>query len=46
MAGHWDTITVDGGSMRCYVTMPGGAGPHPAVVVIQPPAASTTSSAR
>jgi len=35
MAGHWDTITVDGGSMRCYVTTPGGAGPHPAVVVIQ-----------
>ncbi len=35
MAGRWDTLTVDGAEMRCYVTMPGGAGPHPAVVVIQ-----------
>jgi len=35
MAGRWDTITLDGGAMRCYVTTPGGAGPQPAVVVIQ-----------
>jgi carboxymethylenebutenolidase len=31
MAGRWDTV----GSMRCYVTTPEGAGPSPAVVVIQ-----------
>ena len=35
MAERWDTVTVDGGSMRCYVTLPAGAGPSPAVVVIQ-----------
>lgn len=35
MAGRWDTVQVDGGPMRCYVTIPGGAGPFPAVVVIQ-----------
>jgi carboxymethylenebutenolidase len=35
MAGRWDTVTVDGGTMRCYVTVPAGAGPSPAVVVIQ-----------
>jgi len=35
MAGRWDTVSVDGGAMRCYVTTPAGAGPFPAVVVIQ-----------
>ena len=35
MAGRWETLTVDGGEMRCYVTTPEGAGPHSAVVVIQ-----------
>jgi carboxymethylenebutenolidase len=35
MAGRWDTIDADGGSMRCYVTTPAGSGPHAAVVVIQ-----------
>ena len=35
MAGRWDTVAVGGASMRCYVTAPDGAGPHPAVVVIQ-----------
>ena len=35
MAGRWDTITVDDGSMRCYVTEPAGTGPFPAVVAIQ-----------
>jgi carboxymethylenebutenolidase len=35
MGGRWDTLTVDGGAMRCYMTAPAGAGPHAAVVVIQ-----------
>ncbi len=35
MQTRWDTITVDGSPMRCYVAMPDGAGPYPAVVVIQ-----------
>ena len=35
MAGRWDTVTVDGAKMRCYVTVPEGRGPFPAVVVIQ-----------
>ena len=35
MAGRWDAVPVDGADMRCYVTTPKGAGPHPAVVVIQ-----------
>ncbi len=35
MAGRWDTVAVDGGEMRCYVAEPAGAGPFPAVVVIQ-----------
>ena len=35
MAGRWDTVPVDGGSMRCYVTEPPDAGPFSAVVVIQ-----------
>ena len=35
MAGRWDTVKVAGADMRCYVTMPEGSGPFPAVVVIQ-----------
>ena len=35
MAGRWDTVTTNDGEMRCYVTLPDGAGPSPAVVVIQ-----------
>jgi carboxymethylenebutenolidase len=35
MPGRWDTVNVDGGSMRCYVSVPDGNGPFPAVVVIQ-----------
>ena len=35
MAGRWDTVTVDDGAMRCYLTTPAGSGPFGAVVVIQ-----------
>jgi carboxymethylenebutenolidase len=35
MASRWDTINVDDGRMRCYVSAPSGTAPHPAVVVIQ-----------
>ena len=35
MPSRWDTVTVDDGAMRCYVGVPAGAGPYPAVVVIQ-----------
>jgi carboxymethylenebutenolidase len=35
MAGRWDTVARDGGKMRCYVTIPDGTAPFPAVVVIQ-----------
>jgi carboxymethylenebutenolidase len=35
MPPRWDTISVDGASMRCYVSVPDAAGPFPAVVVIQ-----------
>jgi carboxymethylenebutenolidase len=35
MASRWDSVGVDGGEMRCYVSAPDGAGPFPAVVVIQ-----------
>ncbi len=35
MAGRWDTVNVDGSSMRCYLSSPAGAGPFPAVVVVQ-----------
>lgn len=34
MPSRWDTITVDGSNMRCYVTTPNSA-PAPVVVVIQ-----------
>jgi len=35
MASSWETIQVDGSDMRIYVSAPEGAGPFPAVVVIQ-----------
>ena len=35
MAGRWDNVTVDGSTMRCYVSAPTGSGPFAAVVVIQ-----------
>jgi len=35
MASRWDTVDTADGRMRCYVSAPPGAGPHPAVVVIQ-----------
>ena len=35
MPSRWDTVNVDSGSMRSYVSVPEGAGPFPAVVVIQ-----------
>ncbi len=35
MTGRWDSVAVGGETMRCYVSTPGGAGPFPAVVVIQ-----------
>ncbi len=35
MAGRWDSVAVNGATMRCYVGAPDGAGPFPALVVIQ-----------
>ncbi len=35
MPSRWDSIAADGGEMRCYVSAPDAAGPHPAIVVIQ-----------
>ncbi|HXF52150.1 MAG TPA: dienelactone hydrolase family protein [Dehalococcoidia bacterium] len=35
MPARWDTVQVDGAPMRCYVTVPEGPGPFPAVIVIQ-----------
>ena len=35
MPARWDALTVDGETMRCYVAVPAGEGPFPAVVVIQ-----------
>jgi carboxymethylenebutenolidase len=35
MPNRWDTVSADGSEMRCYVSLPAGAGPHPAVIVIQ-----------
>jgi carboxymethylenebutenolidase len=35
MASKWDSVGVDGGEMRCYVSAPSGNGPYPAVIVIQ-----------
>ena len=35
MPSRWDTVAVDQGAMRCYTSTPDGAGPHPAVIVMQ-----------
>ena len=35
MTTRWDSLTVNGEAMRCYVAAPEGEGPFPAVVVIQ-----------
>ena len=35
MPSRWDAVSVNGETMRCYVSVPHGAGPFPAVVVIQ-----------
>ncbi len=35
MTSRWDTVDASGQPMRCYVSMPEGAGPFPAVIVIQ-----------
>jgi carboxymethylenebutenolidase len=35
MTGRWDDVQVGGQTMRCYLALPAGPGPHPAVVVIQ-----------
>ena len=32
---RWDVLSVDGRTMRCYISTPLGAGPFPALVVIQ-----------
>lgn len=35
MSARWDTVTVDGGEMRVYVSAPDGASSAPGVIVIQ-----------
>ena len=35
MPGQWDTVAVDGDTMRCYVSSPEGPGPFPGVIVAQ-----------
>lgn len=35
MTSRWDEVRVGDERMRCYVSVPAGGGPHPAVVVIQ-----------
>ena len=35
MAEQWQNLQVDGSTMRAFVCTPAGAGPHPAMVVIQ-----------
>lgn len=35
MTSRWDIVDTADGRMRCYVSAPPNAGPHPAVVVIQ-----------
>ena len=35
MPARWDNVGVNGEQMRCYLSMPAGGGPFPAVVVIQ-----------
>ena len=34
MTTRWDSVTVDGETMRCYVAVPAGEGPFPAVVLL------------
>ena len=35
MTSRWDTVSVNGGAMRCYISVPEGTGPFPTVIVIQ-----------
>lgn len=35
MPSRWETVSVNGDVMRCYTSVPEGAGPFPAVIVIQ-----------
>lgn len=35
MPSRWDSVKMNGDEMRCYVTVPEGAGPFPVVIVIQ-----------
>ena len=35
MPSRWETVNVNGASMRCYASVPDGAGPFAAVIVIQ-----------
>ena len=35
MPSRWNNVSVNGEAMRCYVSVPDGTGPFPAVVVIQ-----------
>jgi carboxymethylenebutenolidase len=35
MVSRWETIDTSDGQMRCYLSVPGEPGPHPAVIVIQ-----------
>ena len=35
MPSRWDSVKVNGETMRCYVSVPEGTGPFPPVVVIQ-----------
>ena len=35
MSDRWDTVAAGDSAMRCYVSVPEGSGPSPAVIVIQ-----------
>ena len=35
MTDRWDTLSVDGSDMRCFVALPATEGPHPIVAVAQ-----------
>jgi carboxymethylenebutenolidase len=35
MSSRWDNVSVEGETMRCYVSVPEGTGPFAAVIVIQ-----------